>query len=106
MRIASPDNAPFTLAGLWEAWGQGVARLTTCAIITTEANNLMAPIHNRMPAILTDEAQDAWLDPTSSVAVLQNLLVPDRSDTLHAYEVSPFVNSPRNDSAQCWEAVT
>ncbi len=102
MRIARPDNAPFTLAGLWETWGEGDKRLITCAIITTTPNDLMAPIHDRMPVILTGAAQDAWLDPTAKVGSLQDLLIPDPSDTLHAYEVSPLVNRSSNDGPECW----
>ncbi len=106
MRIAKPDNSPFTLAGLWETWGEGDKQLITCTVITTTPNDLMAPIHDRMPVILTGDAQDAWLDPTATVGPLQDLLIPDWSNTLHAYEVSPLVNHPSNDNIECWRAAT
>lgn len=102
IRISRRDGEPFTLAGLWEVWGTGDDRLTTCTIVTTGPNDLMAPIHNRMPVVLAHDAQEAWLDSAASAEVLQDLLIPDHSDILHACEVSPLVNSPRNDSVECW----
>ncbi|MGI8547189.1 MAG: SOS response-associated peptidase [Gemmatimonadaceae bacterium] len=105
IRISRRDGAPFTLAGLWEVWGAGDDRLTTCTIITTGPNEIMAPIHNRMPVVLAGDARDAWLDSTAATKMLQDLLIPDRTEALHTYEVSPLVNSPRNDNAECWAPV-
>jgi len=58
----------------------------------------MAKIHDRTPVILTEGARDRWLDPTVSETDLRGLLVPHPAKDLAAYEVSPLVNSPRNDS--------
>lgn len=104
MRICRKDRAPFTLAGLWETWGEGDTQLTTCSIITTVPNDLMAPIHSRMPVVLNAEGRDVWLDSTTTTTALELLMVPDRSDTLEAYAITPMVNSPRNDRPECWDA--
>lgn len=79
LRFASPDGKPLALAGLWEAWqrpetGEAVETFT---IITTAANGLMAPIHDRIPAILGANDWDPWLDPdTRNPLLLQRLLEP------------------------------
>jgi putative SOS response-associated peptidase YedK len=106
MRIRRRDRAPLTLAALWETWGEGGEHITTCSIVTTSPNEIMAPIHNRMPVILTDEAPDVWLDPRTATATLGSLMVPDRSKALEVYAVTPLVNSPRNDRPECWAAVS
>lgn len=71
------DRQPFVFAGLWELFvGPDGQPLETCAIITTEANELSAPIHDRVPAILTDDEADAWLDPATKTGRLTALLRP------------------------------
>ena len=100
MRIILKSGEPFGLAGLWETWkspkGESVQ---SCTIITTTPNEVMAPIHNRMPVILTREAEGIWLDPEQSDKnILQELLAPYEAEAMEAYEVSPLVNSPHNDT--------
>src|ERR1051326_7982322 len=78
MFITLEDQEPFAFAGLWDSWrdpdGQ---QIRTCTIITTEANELMAPIHNRMPVILPAQAREEWLDPSiREEQVLLPLLKP------------------------------
>jgi putative SOS response-associated peptidase YedK len=74
----------------------------SCTIITTTPNTLMESIHQRMPVILPREAESVWLDRTiEDPAVLLPLLAPYPADEMDAYAVSTFVNSPRNDSAEC-----
>src|SRR3990170_4108942 len=64
--IALKTREPFSFAGLWETWTSPDGQeIKTCTIITTEANDLLKPIHDRMPVILTREAEAVWLDPTS-----------------------------------------
>ena len=79
LRFASPDGHPLAVAGLWERWqrpGQDEA-IETYTVITTAANGLMAPIHNRMPALLAASDWEAWLDPEMINPVfLRSLLVP------------------------------
>ena len=103
MHIGVAHEGPFAFAGLWESWGQNEGnRLLTCTIVTTSANGFMEPIHNRMPVILTRDAEEAWLDPESEdMAALSELLLPFPSEQMHAYEVSTLVNSPRNNSPEC-----
>jgi putative SOS response-associated peptidase YedK len=84
-------------AGLWERWrGGGTdAPLETCVIVTTAANDALAPIHDRMPVMLTRAAQSVWLDPTSSVATIAELAAP--GPEVEAWAVGTAVNDPRND---------
>jgi len=102
--IRMRNEAAFCFAGLWEEWDGGDAgqHLTSCTIITTEANAFLAPIHPRMPVILGAEDHGRWLDPTvTETASVRPLLIPFASDTLTAFPVSTFVNSPRNDDSRC-----
>lgn len=98
------DGKPLTLAGLWEEWtapdtGEVVR---TCTIITTGPNALMAPIHDRMPVILTPEGRELWLRPEpQEAATLLPLLVPNADEPLDTYEVARVVNSPANDVPEC-----
>ena len=90
-------------AGLYEVWEppEGEA-LTTCTIITTEANELMKPIHDRMPVIVPKEKQDLWLDPgVKDQESLLDLLKPHPAVDLDAYPVSRRVNSPANNFPDC-----
>jgi putative SOS response-associated peptidase YedK len=73
--------------------------------LTTEANELVATIYDRMPVILRPEDEDQWLDPGADLAALKRMLVPYAGRELHAYPVSPLVNSPRNDTPECLEPV-
>jgi putative SOS response-associated peptidase YedK len=97
------DGKPFAFAGLWERWqGAGGAPVETCTILTTDANDLVRPIHNRMPVILEPETHASWLDPeVHDGAVLQPWLRPLAATAMTAYPVSRLVNNPKNDDAQC-----
>ena len=99
-------HRPFAMAGLWDMWeGKGV-RAETCTIITTDASERASTYHHRMPALLTLDSAAEWLDPRTSAARALELLVPYAADDLECYEVSRFVNTPANDSAECIEPVT
>lgn len=108
MWIGLRNNRPFAYAGLWERWTPAEGEpLETCTIITTEPNELMQSIHNRMPAILAPASYDQWLDPTFQQAEpLKALLRPYSSEELTAYPVSTLVNNPRHDAPQCLEPVS
>ena len=96
------DDHPFAIAGLWELWeGPDHAALETCTLLTTAANGLMRPIHDRMPVILPPEAYSPWLDPTVEPAELQPWLAPPPDDALTVHPVGALVNSPRNDDPRC-----
>jgi putative SOS response-associated peptidase YedK len=103
MRMRRSDGRLLALAGLWARRERaGEEALETCAIITTAANNFMASIHDRMPAILEDHSAAArWLDDDATPDELGALLRPAAEDLLDAYAVSPLVNSPRNDVPAC-----
>ncbi len=104
--IRLKDDRPFAFAGLWEHWGRDGQEVDSCTIITTDANELMAPIHNRMPVIVAPTDYDVWLDPAiQEVERLQPLMRPFPAGEMTAYPVSTVVNNPRNELAQCVERV-
>jgi putative SOS response-associated peptidase YedK len=106
--IRLPDDGPFAMAALWESWApkghDGASPLVTCCLITTEPNDTMQPIHERMPVILAPDDYDTWLDPATPTAALQALIRP-YAGAMHAYRVSRMVNAPGNDSAECAAAM-
>ena len=105
--IRLKSGRPFGFAGIWSLKrGDKGTRLATCAIATCLPNELMAKIHNRMPVILPAGPRDRWLDPAADEAELRGLLIPLPAEDLEAYEVSPLVNSPRNDSPECVKPLT
>jgi putative SOS response-associated peptidase YedK len=101
--IRLKSGASFTFAGLWEHWqSANGSEVRSATIITTEPNELMASIHNRMPVILQPDTYAQWLDSApQSPNRLNNLLVPYPSGEMEAYPVSTLVNSPGNDRGEC-----
>lgn len=100
------DGEPFAVAGLWEVWEGVGGLLETCTLLTTEANEILAPYHDRMPVILRPEDYDLWLDAdVRRSESLLSLLRPYSGEAMSTYAVSPAVNSPSNDSARCVEPV-
>lgn len=100
VRLAS--GAPFAFAGIWELWRPDDTPILSCAIITTEPNALLAPIHNRMPVILSPEACARWLDSADLPPIrLRDLLKPYPAELMLAYPVSILVNSSANDDPAC-----
>jgi putative SOS response-associated peptidase YedK len=93
---------PIAFAGLWEAWiGPNGEEVETAAIVTTAANRLLRPIHDRMPVILAPEAFDMWLDGAHVDALTAAaLLVPPPDDAMEAYEISTAVNRVANDGPE------
>ncbi|MEM9808103.1 MAG: SOS response-associated peptidase [Cyanobacteria bacterium P01_D01_bin.56] len=90
----------FAFAGLWEQWeGADGSYLETCTILTTEPNELMAPIHNRMPVIIPKDDYEHWL--TAAPKQVQELMRPHDATEMEAYPVSTLVNSPKNEVADC-----
>jgi len=103
MRIVLKSRQLFGFAGLWDTWTSpdGEA-IQSCTIITTNANELLKLVHDRMPAILIPEDESVWLDPKiDDAAVLLPLLKPYPSDAMEFYSVSKIVNSPANDVSEC-----
>lgn len=103
MRITLKDDALFSMAGLYDTWqAPDGSRLSTCTIITTTPNDLMADIHDRMPVILHPEDEAFWLDRSNSdIDALTALLKPYPADKMRAYPVSPIVGNVKNDSEEC-----
>jgi len=100
--IKGSKDVPLSLAGLWEHWkSPDDSVIETCTIITTTANELMAPLHDRMPVILPLDSISSWLDPNTRSDQLTKLLRPCASEMLAAYTVSNLVNNPRFDSPSC-----
>lgn len=97
--ISHQDGSPFAIAGLWEHWqAPDGSVIESFTLITTEPNELVRPLHNRMPAILPRHAFDLWLNPDTDQKRLQALLLtPYPADLLTAWPVSTQVNSPVND---------
>ena len=94
-------DRPFGLAGLWERWDKHGEPVESCTILTTDANELMRPIHERMPVIVQPEQYGLWLDPRSQdTEKLVELLRPYPSTGMLAYPVSTLVNNPKNDLPQ------
>lgn len=98
-RFHLPHDEPFAFAGLWEEWDRGEGPLQTACLITTEPNEVVAPVHNRMPVILSPADYDEWLDPDSDPRGLLELLVPFEEGELIATPASKRVNSVRNEGA-------
>ncbi len=99
-----PSRSIFFFAGLYESWQPSPeAWQRTFTIITTTANGLIAPVHDRMPVLIRDEHVDEWLFQGNAPDVVTSLLVPAAPDYLVATAVSPRVNSVRNDDPACLE---
>jgi len=91
------SEAPFAFAGIWDVWQQDGVPVNSCAIVTTMANELLATIHDRMPVILPEAAQDQWLNQESDPRDLKGLLDPWPASTMKSYPVGTKVNYPQND---------
>jgi putative SOS response-associated peptidase YedK len=103
--ICLADGRPFAFAGLWESWLDRVGKpIESCAILTTNANEVVRPLHDRMPVILDERDYGSWLDPhQDKPEALQTLMRPYSGSDLIAYQVSRLVNSPKNDTPACLE---
>lgn len=99
------DESPFAFAGLWERWkNPDGGTIESCTLITTVPNDLVRPVHNRMPVILPPTLYERWLDPEfQEVDALKELLQPYPQEAMETYPVSKLVNVPSNDDPQCIE---
>ena len=107
LMIRLKSDRPFAFAGLYETWIPPWGEpMSTCTIITTEPNDLVRPIHNRMPAILPKKLESLWLDETArDHHLLMDMLAPYPAEEMEAFAVSSLVNSVKNDSPALIEAV-
>ena len=103
--IAMRDSRPFAFAGLWETWeGSQHSAIESCTILTTMANDLVRPIHDRMPAIVDAADYALWLDPAASAPEkLSPVLRPYPAEAMTSHPVSPWVNSPTHEDPRCAE---
>ena len=101
--IHMKDRQPFAFAGLWDEWQSPEgSSIRTCTIITTEPNELMSSLHNRMPVILDPKDYDQWLDAAPQTPdKLIHLIKPFPADAMSAHPVSTLVNMPGNDRPEC-----
>ena len=99
MRVVMRSGEPFAFAGLWSVWKDPDGnRIASCAIITTTTNDLLRPVHDRMPVVLPRHMEEFWLDPdVDDPGMLASVLTPYPDDAMEAYEVSDLVNSAAND---------
>ena len=105
--IAFADRRPFAFAGLWERWQGGDGSvIESCTILTTTPNELVQPLHNRMPVILDPADYADWLAPTTPAVHLLRLLRPYPPADMVVYPVSPRVNSPSYDAPDCIQPQT
>jgi putative SOS response-associated peptidase YedK len=106
MRIKFKDGKIFAMAGIWNTYtrpdGQ---KVHSCAIVTTSANKLIGEIHDRMPVILDKENQAIWINPSSDIKKLKELMKPHDDENMEAYQVSSIVNNAKNDVAECLNQV-
>lgn len=106
--IRLADDAAFAFAGIWERWkpDADAEPVETCAILTTEPNELMSGIHNRMPVILDEADYARWLNRDVPGKDVVDLLRPRSADGMIAGLVSTIVNNPGNDRPECIEGIT
>jgi putative SOS response-associated peptidase YedK len=96
------SDTPFAFAGLWERWDKGEQPIESCTILTTDANEVAAAVHDRMPVILGRDTRQVWLDPhIDDPAALQQLLRPFPAAEMTAYQVNPIVNKSGNEGPDC-----
>ena len=102
MRIVMRTGEPFAFVGLWSVWRDPDGnRIPSCTIITVVANDLLRPIHDRMPVILPMEVEGFWLDGNvDEPGALSSVLTPYVGDAMEAYAVSTLVNSAASDGPE------
>ena len=96
------DGQPFAIAGLWERWQDPGQTIDSCTLLTTAANGVVQPIHDRMPVLLDPAVLSAWLNPGTAY---NNLLQPCPEEVLLAYPVDGRVNNARTNDPECMRAL-
>lgn len=96
------NRDPFAMAGLWERWSNAQGDvLDSCTILTTQPNDLMRELHDRMPVILAKDTMQLWLNTETPTQALRTLFEPFPAEEMEAYQVSTLVNSTHNNSPDC-----
>lgn len=96
----------FALAGLWDHWEEeGGSAVETCTILTTGTNEILKPIHDRMPVIVAPRNYDLWLDGSiKSPETLKSILTPYNPEEMESYPVRSIVNDPSHEGVECIDA--
>jgi putative SOS response-associated peptidase YedK len=94
------DGRAFAFAGIWDRWRRNETTIKSCAIITTDANELLEPVHDRMPVILPEDKYELWLNEEVAPAELKKLLEPYSSEQMQSYPVSSQVNHADVDNEE------
>ena len=95
LRFSLASGGSFCFAGLWTTW-RGSVR--SCTVVTTQANELVAPVHDRMPVLLTEpSAWEAWLDPELDAAAVAPMLVAAPADAMRMAPANPAMNHPDHE---------
>ncbi len=106
-RVELKNRKPFAMAGLTSHWKDEMGKeIDTFTIITTDANEIVGTIHNRMPVIFNREQEIKWLDPLIDFHVANKYLLPYSETDMEIYPISTLVNSPKNDIAEIIKHVT
>ncbi len=104
--IKMRDDQLFAFAGLWERWKGEEEEINSCTILTTEANEVIKMIHDRMPVILKHEDYDTWIDTDIIYEKrLELLLSPYPPEQMDIYPISTYVNKPQNDDPKCIQPI-
>jgi putative SOS response-associated peptidase YedK len=108
MWVHLKTKEPFAFAGLWDVWRKSDGKkVESFTIITTEPNELVRPVHNRMPVILRPEDEEQWLDASRTPFVKAKVLLkPLPEELMDAHDVSPIVNSAKYDGPECIQPVS
>ncbi|MGZ8180522.1 MAG: SOS response-associated peptidase [Methylobacter sp.] len=99
--IHQPDNALFAFAGVWEHWERDQETVYSCTIITTAANDKIAPVHNRMPVIIASDDYNRWLDKKTAVVEMADFLAADAYRSMQVTPISTRVNNPLHNDESC-----
>lgn len=104
--IRMKNHNPFGMAGIWERWVGDDKTIDSCAIITLDANKVVERVHNRMPAIISPDEYDNWLNPDiTDWDTIHTLLSPYKSNEMEVYPISTMVNNARYNRPDCIEPV-
>ena len=99
-RFTLKDESIYCYAGIWESWQDKETETTTFSILTISANELIKPIHDRMPVILPRKSESIWIDTQRPQRDIDLLLKSYPADQMKSYRVSSFVNSPRHNGPE------
>ncbi len=106
-RFGVTDWEPFGFAGVWDEWRGPDGTVRSCTIVTTTPNELMEPVHDRMPVILPRDAYGEWLDrDVRDTDLLSKLLTPYPADAMEMYEISPAIGNVKNDTPDLLDPVS